>query len=133
MIRAIALVSALALAGPAMAAGEAAQGASVTDKLDAPRSAANQEPAAKPDDESQSGQLSGYWNEVFPLPGESYGMFPQLYGNPHGMAALDDAEEGQQTAEMPGAGTHAGEASGETIDPGYEGPDLRDATGERID
>lgn len=112
MIRAIALVSALALAGPAMAAGDAAQA-----------------------EDPQPGQLSGYWNEVFPLPGESYGMFPEPFGNPHNLAAVDEDTAQDTAADAAGAAqdSQVAETSDDAIDPGIEGPDLRDATGERVD
>ncbi len=151
MIRILTLTAAAALiSAPAMAEGMKDRSA----ELDAPRSISNQEPAEKSAADTEGeGQLSEYWQERMPMTGESYGMFPQLYGNPHDNQVIEEArreaagEDADSQVADTGAGTHAGEASGNTIlepgesveetaeiSPAQEGPDLRDATGgERVD
>lgn len=115
MIRTMALLSAMALAMPALAADQSAEA-----------------------DSAGTGRLSGFWGEVFPLPGESYGMFADPYGSPHDSETITSAwkevESGEatQTAgaeEATPPRTDEQIAATHEVDPLVEGPDLRDGSG----
>lgn len=96
--------------------------------------AAENETTAPPIDAGTTGSQmtedgQAFWEDVFPLPGESYGMFPDPYGNPHGdirTALGDDIPEGEnQVADTPNDLEQQADISSVA-----EGPDLRDASGQ---
>lgn len=116
MMRIVAVVSAMALAVPAIAAEQDARDGGAQDQGQRAESTAD-----------ESGQ-SAYWDRIFPLPGESYGMFPQVYGNPHGDIAAALADEGDVSIAGDPDTRDPAEQTAE-ISPAHEGPDLRDASG----